>query len=723
MHRPSRSHTPPEPHAPGRRLRAARVAGALAIALLAGLAHAGGSGERTLLIIDPTSAESLHVGNHYRSARDIPAANVLYYAHASGTYQQFVDRNLAALFATIAERDTFRQIDTIVLTPAGADGPFFTAAPGLVNDACSPVSRFSVTGAYYTARLSSQLLAGGVPVTRQNEYARAVVTPLAFSGSRTYSNGLIGNGEAYFITALLGYTGERGNTRQEIIDLIDRSVAADFSSPTGTFYFQQTSDAARSSPRDGAYQAVANAIVALGGQAERRVNEVLPLGETDAMGIMTGWPTPDIGNQSLALVPGAFADHLTSFAAAFDVGAQTKASRWITKGASGTWGCVQEPCNYSGKFPSPWLHAQYFQGLSLGEAAMRSATFLPFQGLLLGDPLTQPFAVRPDVAIAGLPTELNAAVAIFTAPASTAKPGASIGEVELYLNGVLQQGFPAGSPLFFSAATLSDGWHEVRVVAREAGAIETRGSASASFVRTVGGRSIEAMPSASAGDLATAIDIALTAPDDALETRITQHGRVVAATPVCGGTLRVHGSMLGAGTSLLVAEAVLPDGSIVRSAPFEIEIANTGATTPTEPPRAFDFVRFVTPGQPAVVNLPAGYGGDPGDLAFTLLDAPASATIEPGTAPYRLVEVDASAAGLERIRYEVAGPTGTSVGSLTLIYNPLLLDRTGDGRVDIEDLYTQSSDPADVDQDGDIDADDAALIERVIRCSEPLLRR
>lgn len=706
--------TPTEPAA--RRPRALALLAACGLAAATQVGFAGGSGERVLLIIDPTDATSMHVGNVYRDARDIPDSNVLYYAPGSDTYQAFVERNLEAVFATLIERGTTLQTDYIVLAPTEQ---FFIAAPGLVNDACSPVTRFSLTGPYYFARQASEILAGSVPVTRQNEYARTIETPLAFSGSRSYSNGRVGNGEAYFISALLGYTGERGNSKQNILDMIDRSVDADFTQPTGTFYFQQTNDVARSGPRDGEYVGVVNSIAALGGAAERRVNEVMPLGVPDALGIMTGAANPDINNPSYTLLPGAFADHLTSWSATFDLAAQTKASRWIAKGASGTWGNVQEPCNYSGKFPSAWLHAQYFQGLSLGEAAMRSVTFLPFQGLLLGDPLTQPFAVEPQVSIVDLPPLIDGPFATLTAPTSTAKPGATIANLELYINGALQPlPFQPGSPLFFSTADLSDGWHEIRVVAREAGAIETRGSASASFVRAAGGRAIDAVPSATVGDLSSSIDIAIDAPDDAFGIQLTQNGRVVAADQACGGTLTVDAAVLGAGPSRLFAEAIMPDGSVIRSTPIEIEIADSGAITPSAAPSASDTVTFIDPGATRVIQLPARWAGDPAELSFAVLDDPDRATIEPGAAPYRLIEADASAAGVEIVRYEVTSPTGSAVRTLTLVYNPLDLDRDGNGTIDIEDLYLQAASPMDIDGDGTIDGLDADLIERVVRCGE-----
>src|SRR5690606_33177530 len=132
------------------------------------------------------------------------------------------------------------------------------------------------------------------------------------------------------------------------------------------------------------------AITSRGGTAST-LSGVLPENHNDCLGIVTGWADPDIDGAPMTLLPGAFADHLTSWAATFDINNQTKISAWIRRGASGSAGTVEEPCNYPGKFPHANLHAFYFQGLSLGEAYFRSLGHLPFQGLFIGDPLTRPF--------------------------------------------------------------------------------------------------------------------------------------------------------------------------------------------------------------------------------------------------------------------------------------------------------------------------------------------
>ncbi len=110
---------------------------------------------------------------------------------------------------------------------------------------------------------------------------------------------------------------------------------------------------------------------------------------------MTGTSFFNFPAANVVIRPGAFCDHLTSYAATFDENTQTKCSAWVANGASGTAGTVEEPCNYLGKFPHPRFHAWYFQGMSLGESYLRSMQFLPFQNLLYGDPMTRPWARFP----------------------------------------------------------------------------------------------------------------------------------------------------------------------------------------------------------------------------------------------------------------------------------------------------------------------------------------
>ncbi|MFM2067848.1 MAG: hypothetical protein RLZZ584_2757 [Pseudomonadota bacterium] len=99
------------------------------------------------------------------------------------------------------------------------------------------------------------------------------------------------------------------------------------------------------------------------------------------------------GLETLHFVPGALADHLTSFGGSLaDPQGQTSALAWIAAGATATYGTVSEPCNHLQKFPHPQLLLlHYMQGASALEAYWKSVAW-PAQGLFIGDPLAAPFA-------------------------------------------------------------------------------------------------------------------------------------------------------------------------------------------------------------------------------------------------------------------------------------------------------------------------------------------
>ena len=59
---------------------------------------------------------------------------------------------------------------------------------------------------------------------------------------------------------------------------------------------------------------------------------------------------------------GTFAEHLTSFAAAFDRPTQTKAVKWLRGGAGFTSGTVAEPYALWQKFPNAWIFPRMLDG-------------------------------------------------------------------------------------------------------------------------------------------------------------------------------------------------------------------------------------------------------------------------------------------------------------------------------------------------------------------------
>lgn len=96
-------------------------------------------------------------------------------------------------------------------------------------------------------------------------------------------------------------------------------------------------------------------------------------------------------------LPGAVGDHLTSYGAVMEGNTgQMNVLKWISGGATGTYGTVTEPCNYVQKFPDPEVFlSRYAQGDTLVEAYWKSV-LMPGQGLFVGEPLARPFG--PSVA-------------------------------------------------------------------------------------------------------------------------------------------------------------------------------------------------------------------------------------------------------------------------------------------------------------------------------------
>ncbi|MYN05041.1 TIGR03790 family protein [Pseudoduganella sp. DS3] len=168
----------------------------------------------------------------------------------------------------------------------------------------------------------------------------------------------------------------------------ERGKAAGFSLPRAGAYFLRTSEAARNSrarffPPSGAIPARKLTIHTL-------QQDVLE-GAQDVMFYQTGMA--QVGKlDSLHFLPGALADHLTSYGGDLLGGTQMSSLRWLEAGATASYGTVSEPCNHWQKFPHPQILLQhYLNGASAIEAYWRSVAW-PAQGLFIGEPLARPYA-------------------------------------------------------------------------------------------------------------------------------------------------------------------------------------------------------------------------------------------------------------------------------------------------------------------------------------------
>ena len=284
------------------------------------------------------------------------------------------------------------------------------------------------------------------------------------------------------LALMLGVTAGRGNSVEEMIASLEASCRADGSQPPGTIYFLTNADV-RTTTRSNSFPAVVAAIQAAGVNAEI-ISGTLPLEKPDVAGLTTGTAEFDWAASGSRLLPGAICDNLTSFGGVFTPGAgQTPLSAFIRAGAAGASGTVIEPYALADKFPAASVHLHYARGASLAEAFYRSVRS-PYQVLVVGDPLCQPWARIPavdaDVIAAGSaagPLDLAMPIAgtVLLLPRGTPSGTSPIGRYELFVDGVRIASCQAGEQLPIDTSQFSDGHHELRVVAVDSSPLETRG--------------------------------------------------------------------------------------------------------------------------------------------------------------------------------------------------------------------------------------------------------
>ena len=183
--------------------------------------------------------------------------------------------------------------------------------------------------------------------------------------------------------------------------LVDRSVAADASFPSGAFCLFGSGDTARNI-RHVRYPAVRQAFDGIAALLPPGTSVLVaptnsPVPEVPVLGCVMGLayiPAPFSSGATLA--PGAIAEHLTSCGGMLPdpCFGQSTIRDWFALGAAASYGTVAEPCAYAVKFPDPLCQFWYARGFTAGESLWMSVKN-PYQGLFAGDPLCAPFARGP----------------------------------------------------------------------------------------------------------------------------------------------------------------------------------------------------------------------------------------------------------------------------------------------------------------------------------------
>lgn len=348
----------------------------LAAVSTAGSVWAGGSGLNVIVVVNQKSTNSIQLGNDYCEARGVPPQNVFRMTGWTGgavtwSRTDFQTRLLNPLLALLAGRGLTNQAEFVLLS---MDIPY------RVVDAASQNSTTSAL--FYGFKTNTASPVPGYPTCSlpdysSNSYAFSELPFLEAQPDTAPTNS--------FLAMMLTDTSVAG---AELV--LNRGVAGDSSFPAQIVVLAKTSDTARNVR----YMEFDNAIF---DSRVRGDNSLIRLDTsstsfTNLLGLLTGLATLSLPVN--AFVAGAMGDSLTSYGGdILDNSSQTSLLAFLNAGAAGSYGTVVEPCNYLEKFPDPMDYFYQSRGFSVAEAYYQSVRN-PFQGLLVGEPLCAPFAVR-----------------------------------------------------------------------------------------------------------------------------------------------------------------------------------------------------------------------------------------------------------------------------------------------------------------------------------------
>lgn len=443
---------------------------------------AGGGSENLFLVVNANSVASRTVANHYIDARKVPPQNVYYLNFPSGKGsipgRNFRTLILEPILKEIEKRKLTSQIDYVVYS---CDFPWRIdfrkeLAGEKFSRAATPIC--SLTSATYLYAFVMQDRRELFSLN-SNFYSAPpndlVVVSRAFRSSYRWTLGGRRAGQdglPYMLSAMLGVNLVPGNTVDEIAWYLERAASADQTAPKGTIYFA-VNNTIRSKVRDSKFQSAVRLINLAGVRAEI-VQDFFPQHKQDIAGLTCGHSLVNPAGSGSRILPGAMCDNLTSAGGQFlPEKRQTCLSEFLRMGASGACGTVVEPTALPQKFPNETLHVHYVQGCSLAESFYQSVAG-PFQQILVGDPLCQPWSKPPKVTVTGInATSLTKGTIEITPTATSAH--AVVASFQLFVDGGFEQRCLPGEKFTLDTTRMADGYHEVRIVATDNTPIEVQG--------------------------------------------------------------------------------------------------------------------------------------------------------------------------------------------------------------------------------------------------------
>ncbi|HEX3988559.1 MAG TPA: TIGR03790 family protein [Verrucomicrobiae bacterium] len=389
------------------------------LAAVAPRVWAGESGLNVVVVVNQNSSNSVQLGNDYCEQRGVPPQNLFRMTGWTGgniSWQQddFQNYLLTPLLNMIATRALTNQAEIVLLS---MDIPYRVINGDSENSTTSAL--------FYGFKVNTTNAPPNLPDTcslpddATNSYSFSEL-PFNLAQPDTASTNS-------FLTMML-----TDNSLGQAEAALARGVAGDGTFPSQTVYLEKTGDINRSI-RFLVFDNAVQECRARSDDAVVRTNSN-STAFADALGLDTGLTF--LAFPGDVFVPGAMADNLTSYSGfLFEQTGQTSLLAFMDAGASASYGTVVEPCNYTYKFPDPMAYFYQNRGFCLAESYYQSLAD-PYQGLLVGEPLSAPFA-RPGSATWNFPSNGSAlgGSASLQVSVSSADTNLPLSQLDLFIDG------------------------------------------------------------------------------------------------------------------------------------------------------------------------------------------------------------------------------------------------------------------------------------------------
>jgi hypothetical protein len=397
---------------------------------------------------------------------------------------------------------------------------------------------------------------------------------------------------SHYLSTMLAFTGVGGNSVPEVKNYLSAAHSSDGTSPDGTVYLMVNNDV-RSRTRQPLFQETVAELERRGRRAEILVrgkdkqNGKVPKDKDDVIGAVVGSANFNWKTSGSRLLPGAIAESLTSYGGILNSkGGQTKLTEFLRQGAAGSSGTVAEPYSIQAKFPVPLMHVYYADGCSLAEAFYQSVE-APYQLLIVGDPLARPFARFSTVKLDSPDPRTPWYGVVTLKPSLQPAPERPVAHLELWVDGQLLAYALPDEPFAWDTRSMDDGHHELRLVAQEAGPVETRSYSR--FDITLA--NTEHRMTVNTYEPRIRLDEPVIISGTARRGRqaeLWQGNRQLASASVKDGhwQLQVPAQRVGIGRVTLGVRVLFDDKALLRSPPVKLTVAPPAFRTPAKAPGA-----------------------------------------------------------------------------------------------------------------------------------------